>query len=112
LTFLILSVLCGLLIAGLTLPAVGAALVVPNTSRANLGALPVAFDIPAQSQRSKVLDARGDVLAYFYEENRVYVRLAQIAPIMRQAIVAIEDHRFYQHGPLDVQGTARRYSPT
>ena len=71
--------------------------------------LPVAFDTPAQSQRSTVLDANGDVLAYFYEENRVYVELDKIAPIMRQAIVAIEDHRFYEHGPLDVQGTLRAF---
>ena len=69
----------------------------------------MAFDAPAQSQRSTVLDANGDVLAYFYEENRVYVELDQIAPIMRKAMVAIEDHRFYEHGPLDAQGTLRAF---
>ena len=69
----------------------------------------MAFDTPAQSQRSTVLDANGDVLAYFYEENRVYVELDQVAPIMRKAMVAIEDHRFYEHGPLDAQGTLRAF---
>ena len=107
--FVLVSALCGLLLAGAALPAVGAALVTARTTEGSLDDLPVAFDTPAQSQRSTVLDANGDVLAYFYEENRVYVELDQIAPIMRQAMVAIEDHRFYEHGPLDAQGTLRAF---
>ena len=51
--------------------------------------------------------ADGKLLAYFYDENRIYVGLNQIAPIMQQAIVAIEDHRFYEHGALDIKGTLR-----
>ena len=47
------------------------------------------------------------MLTYFYEENRVYAELDKIAPIMRQAMIAIEDHRFYEHGPLDLTGTLR-----
>ena len=46
-------------------------------------------------------------LATLYDENRVNVPLCQIAPIMRKAIVAIEDYRFYQHGALDLKGTLR-----
>ena len=51
----------------------------------------------------------GDVLAYFYDENRVYVPLDDIAPVMQQAIISIEDHRFYEHGPLDAIGTLRAF---
>ena len=51
--------------------------------------------------------ADGKLLAYFYDENRIYVALNKIAPIMRQAIVAIEDHRYYEHGALDIKGTLR-----
>ena len=107
--FVLVSALCGLLIAGLTLPLVGAASITARATEESLGELPVAFDIPAQSQRSTVLDGNGDVLAHFYEENRVYVELDQVAPIMRKAMVAVEDHRFYEHGPLDVQGTLRAF---
>jgi membrane peptidoglycan carboxypeptidase len=105
--FVLVSAVCGLLIAGAAMPSVGAAWVTARTTEQSLDDLPVAFDTPAQSQRSTVLDANGDVLAYFFEENRVYVELDEIAPIMRQAILAIEDHRFYEHGPLDAQGTLR-----
>ncbi len=40
-------------------------------------------------------------------QSRVLVQSSQIAPIMRQAIVAIEDKRFYEHRGIDVRGMAR-----
>lgn len=107
--FLIVSALCGVLAAGVVMPAVGVAVVGGKAAEGSLDDLPAAFDQPAQSQRSEVLDANGDVLAYFYEENRVYVGLDEIAPVMRQAIISIEDHRFYEHGPLDAIGTLRAF---
>ncbi len=36
----------------------------------------------------------------------------QIAPVMRDAIVSIEDDRFYSHGAVDVKGIVRAWSPT
>ncbi|HET9646693.1 MAG TPA: transglycosylase domain-containing protein [Microlunatus sp.] len=106
---MLISMLCGLLVAAIALPAVGGAAAGVKTAQNTLADLPVSFEPPAQSQRSTVLDANGDVLAYFYDENRVYVGLDHIAPVMRKAIVSIEDHRFYEHGPLDAQGTVRAF---
>ena len=40
-------------------------------------------------------------------ENRKLVRSEQIAKIMKQATVAIEDKRFYEHGAIDPLGLAR-----
>ena len=59
--------------------------------------------------RSEILDANGNLIAYYYPKNiyRVPVAYNQIAPVMRNAIVAIEDSRFYQHGAFDLRGTAR-----
>ncbi|HEY5821817.1 MAG TPA: transglycosylase domain-containing protein [Propionibacteriaceae bacterium] len=109
LMFSVVSVVCGLLVAGLVMPFIGAAAYGSKAAVGQLNNLPVEFAPPAQSQRSKILDANGDVLAYFYDENRVYVGLDKIAPVMRQAIVAIEDHRFYEHGPIDATGTLRAF---
>jgi penicillin-binding protein 1A len=39
--------------------------------------------------------------------NRLPLRLDQISPYLRQATVAIEDRRFWQHGALDYQGIIR-----
>lgn len=108
-TFVTVSALAGLLVAGLTLPAVGAATWASKAAADELTNVALELDPPAQSQRSQVLDANGDVLAYFYSENRVYVGLDDIAPVMREAIVSIEDHRFYEHGPIDLMGTLRAF---
>jgi membrane peptidoglycan carboxypeptidase len=59
--------------------------------------------------RSAILDRHGKVLAYYYPRgiDRVPVSYSQISQSMRQAIVAIEDSRFYQHGAIDFRGTVR-----
>ncbi|HET9650116.1 MAG TPA: transglycosylase domain-containing protein, partial [Microlunatus sp.] len=105
--FTVVSVLSGVLIAGLFLPAAGVAGVGSKVMADELDSLPAALATPAPPTRSKVLMANGKVLAYFYDENRIPVRLTQIAPVMRQAQLAIEDHRFYEHGALDLKGTIR-----
>jgi len=107
--FVLVSVVCGLLVAAAALPFVGGAAWGAKAARDGMSSLPLAFDTPAQAQRTRVLDADGHVLAYFYDQNRSYVKLANIAPVMRTAIVSIEDHRFYEHGPLDAQGTLRAF---
>src|ERR1700683_920050 len=65
--------------------------------------------------RSEIFDSSGHLLAYYYPGYphpiyRVPIRFDQIAPVMRQAIVAIEDSRFWTHGALDVHGTLRAIS--
>ena len=54
----------------------------------------------ASNGRSVLAVLRGD-------ESRVLVKTEDIAPIMRQAIVAVEDQRFYEHDGVDVRGIAR-----
>ncbi|MCT4533679.1 transglycosylase domain-containing protein, partial [Bacillus thuringiensis] len=49
----------------------------------------------------------GEVLAMFWDENRIEVPLAEISPLMQNAQVAIEDHRFFEHGAVDTRGTLR-----
>jgi penicillin-binding protein 1A len=41
------------------------------------------------------------------KESRVILRPDQIAPLMKHAIVAIEDRRFYQHRGIDMRGIMR-----
>ncbi len=40
-------------------------------------------------------------------ESRILVGTADIAPIMQQAIVAVEDKRFYEHNGVDLRGIGR-----
>jgi membrane peptidoglycan carboxypeptidase len=70
-------------------------------------AIPSDLSTPPVPQRSVILAADGSKLTTFYYENRVDVPLAKVAPVMRTAILAIEDNRFYQHGGLDFKATVR-----
>ncbi|HUG65902.1 MAG TPA: PBP1A family penicillin-binding protein [Gaiellaceae bacterium] len=54
----------------------------------------------AANGRSVLAVLRGD-------ESRVLVKTEDMAPIMRQAIVAVEDRRFYEHNGVDVRGIGR-----
>ncbi|MFT4295187.1 MAG: transglycosylase domain-containing protein [Micropruina sp.] len=105
--FLVVSVLGGLLVAGLVVPVAGMGAEVGKATAVTMDSLPAELATPPQAQRSSVLMADGKTLVNFYDEYRQYVKLDKIAPIMRKAQVAIEDHRFYEHGALDLQGTMR-----
>ncbi len=54
----------------------------------------------ASNGRTVLAVLRGD-------ESRVLVESEDIAPIMKQAIVSVEDQRFYEHDGIDVRGVAR-----
>ncbi|MFF2752724.1 PBP1A family penicillin-binding protein [Psychrobacillus sp. NPDC058041] len=49
----------------------------------------------------KLLDANGDLFATVGSENREYVPYDEIPQQMRDAIIATEDSRFYQHNGID-----------
>jgi membrane peptidoglycan carboxypeptidase len=103
----------GLLTAAVALPIVGVAGIATSDAAKTFSDLPVSGlgQLPA---RSELLDANGQLIAYYYPRNiyRVPVSYGQIAPVMRNAIVAIEDARFYHHGALDLRGTIRALATT
>jgi membrane peptidoglycan carboxypeptidase len=107
LMFVLVSVLGGVLAAGMLAPAFGTVADTARTAVGGVSDLPAELEAPPQWQRSKLLNGDGSVLTYFYEQNRQYVTIDKIAPIMREAQVAIEDHRFYEHGAMDLTGTLR-----
>ncbi|MFD7153781.1 transglycosylase domain-containing protein [Kribbella sp. NPDC059898] len=105
--FLGVSVLSGALAAGLAVPFAGLAGFTTEKTSATLQDLPQQFDEVPLKQKSTILAADGSVIATLAEQNRVPVKLKDVAPIMQKAIVAIEDDRFYEHGALDAKGTLR-----
>lgn len=107
LMFVVVSVFAGVLVAGLFIPFAGMAGAATKAVASGMEHIPAELETPPQSERSRVLLSNGEELALFYEENRVYVPLSDIAPVMQQAQIAIEDHRYYQHGALDVKATLR-----
>jgi len=109
LLFLVCSVLAGPLVAGLSLPVVGGLGLAARDSSEGFYSLPGELEIPPLPQRSRILAADGSLIATFYDENRVAVALSDVAPVMRQAVIAIEDSRFYDHSGIDLRGTMRAY---
>ncbi|HYT80089.1 MAG TPA: transglycosylase domain-containing protein [Actinomycetota bacterium] len=64
--------------------------------------------IPSLPERSVIHAADGSVLATLYlDQNRDIVPLSGISNVTRKAVLAVEDHRFYQHGPVDLQAILR-----
>src|SRR5438477_4192388 len=49
----------------------------------------------------RILSAEGELLGEFGEERRAVVKIKEVPEIMRRAILAAEDERFYQHGGVD-----------
>ena len=103
------SAVLGLLVAGLAVPFVGALGYGSSVAARSMKNLPAELEADPLAERSRVLDRDGEVVATFYDENRVNIPLAKVSPIMREAIVAIEDYRFYEHGALDLKGTLRAF---
>ena len=55
----------------------------------------------------RIFSAEGDLLAEFGEERRNLTPIAEIPKVMTNAVLAIEDARFYQHGGVDYLGVVR-----
>lgn len=70
-----------------------------------LGEIDVAVTAPPA--RSIVYDRYGGVMGSFALEDRQPVPLAQVPPVLIDAVLAIEDRRFYEHNGVDWTGTAR-----
>ncbi|TFV67748.1 UNVERIFIED_ORG: penicillin-binding protein [Bacillus sp. AZ43] len=100
-------VLAGTLLGGLLLPWVGGPALAAQQSTSLLGDPPEELTDRPPPGNTTVLAANGELITSFYEENRAPVSSDQIAEIMKNAMVAVEDARFYEHGGLDVQGTVR-----
>ncbi|MGN9813606.1 transglycosylase domain-containing protein [Micromonospora sp. BQ11] len=110
-TVLMAGVLAGLVLAAAALPAalvfgIGfAALAAPYSE------LPNSLRTPPTAQRSNLYANDGATLiTSFYQEDRVDVPLAEVAPVMRQAIIAAEDARFHEHSGVDVRGVVRAFT--
>lgn len=58
---------------------------------------------PQTAIASVVKSRDGVVLDRYFTENRTYVSIDQISPNIVDALVATEDHRFYDHWGIDVK---------
>lgn len=65
-------------------------------------------DVKPESYTSFIYDANGNEIDKLHgEENREYVQLIKIPKNLQNAVVAIEDERFYEHNGIDIKGMFR-----
>lgn len=105
--FLGVAALSGVVLAGIALPAAGALGLATKGTVEGFDEIPANLKTPPLSQRTTILDSKGGMIASVYSRDRTVVPLKDISPYMQQAIVAIEDARFYQHGAVDLKGILR-----
>jgi membrane peptidoglycan carboxypeptidase len=105
--FLAASAMCGVLVASLVVPAIAAAGFGVSNSIGFFESLPEELTVEPPSQSTKVLTSDGQTIATFYAENRVRIPLDQMSPYIKDAVIAIEDSRFYDHAGVDPQGILR-----
>ena len=99
--------LAGALFAALLIPwVVGPGLAASSSSKL-LAPLPVQLVDDTPPANTVVLASDGSVITYFYRNNRTPVSGDRIADVMKQAMVDIEDQRFWEHGAIDLEGTLR-----
>ena len=78
------------------------------------GKLPSKQDLKniQNSTASEVYAADGVLLGKYFKENRVNVGLEEISDHFKNALVATEDARFFEHGGIDVRAWARVFFKT
>jgi penicillin-binding protein 1A len=55
----------------------------------------------------RIYSTEGILLSEFGEERRALVKISEVPEVMKQAILAAEDDRFYEHGGVDYLGVVR-----
>ncbi len=68
---------------------------------------PLGDVVKPPEERSVVLSAEGIVLAVFRDVNRKVIPLSDIPPMVRNAVIATEDARFWTHPGVDWEAVAR-----
>ncbi|HZL03046.1 MAG TPA: biosynthetic peptidoglycan transglycosylase, partial [Cellulomonas sp.] len=106
-SFALIAGVGGVLAGGLVLPAVAAVNGTTALAVTAFDNLPSELAAKPLSEKSTMFAADGSVLATFSAENRVVVPIAEVAPIMQNAVIATEDKRFYAHGGIDPLGMLR-----
>ena len=105
--FLLVSGICGVLVASFLVPAAALAGTTVSRSIDYFNSLPTELAVQPPAQTTRMVTADGTPIATFYAENRVRVPLAKMSPFIKNAVIAIEDTRFYEHSGVDTQGVLR-----
>ncbi|MCU1584701.1 MAG: hypothetical protein JWM49_1257 [Microbacteriaceae bacterium] len=104
------SVLAGILVTAMVVPSIAVTSSVASGAVDVFDNLPDYIKIGTQSQRNVLYGLKGGQQVQFaqvYDQNREEVKWDEVSPFAKDALVAAEDVRFYDHGGVDIAGIAR-----
>ncbi|TFB54997.1 transglycosylase domain-containing protein [Cryobacterium tagatosivorans] len=109
--FVAMSAVAGVLVTAAITPAIAVSGMAATNTINVFENLPDYLAIDQLSQKSNIYATGSDkkpvLLASFYDQNRVEVEWDSISQYVKDAAIAGEDPRFYQHNGVDLQGTLR-----
>ena len=108
--FVGLSVVAGVLVAAIITPALAVTSEMANASVGVFNNLPDYITIGQLSQQNEIFatrDGKQEQIATIYDQNRESVGPAEISSFLKDAAVAGEDRRFFEHGGVDVPSIVR-----
>ena len=98
--FLLLFLTCGVCLAGLGYGAI----------KGIIASTPTDYNLQPQNAATTIYDDSGENIVQYlsdYDSNRILVSSEEIPQNLKDAFVAIEDERFYQHNGIDLKGIGR-----
>lgn len=109
--FVGMSALAGVLVTAAVTPALAVTGMAANNGISMFENLPGYLEVGELSEKTDIYAVQADGtpyhLASFFDENREEVPWESISQYVKDAAVAGEDPRFYEHGGIDIQGTIR-----
>ncbi|TFC43878.1 PASTA domain-containing protein [Cryobacterium sp. TMT1-21] len=109
--FVGMSAIAGVLVTAAVTPALALSGMTATNTINVFENLPDYLSIDQLSQKSNIYamhtDGTPQLLASFYDQNRVEVPWDGISQFVKDAAVAGEDPRFYEHGGIDLEGTIK-----
>ncbi|MCU1525118.1 MAG: hypothetical protein JWO18_2012 [Microbacteriaceae bacterium] len=104
------SVIAGVLITAMVAPALAVSSVAAKSTIGIFENLPDYITIGGQAQRNEIYANRGGQpvqIASVYSQNRQDVGWTDVSQFLKDAAVAGEDRRYYDHGGVDLQSLVR-----
>ncbi|MFT4673164.1 MAG: penicillin-binding protein 1A [Saprospiraceae bacterium] len=104
-TFGFIKIFWLLLLSGIALIA----LLFLLASFGTFGSLPdeTSLENPEKNLATEIISSDGKVIGKFYKENRTPVAFEELPEHLKNALLATEDIRFYDHSGIDIRGTLR-----
>ena len=104
------SAVAGMLVTAMVAPALAVTSMTVNTSIGVFDSIPDYIELTSLPERNTIYglrDGKPVAFAQVFSQDREEVSWSNVSPFVKEALVAAEDRRFYDHGGVDIASLAR-----